>query len=177
VRVPAKSAPVRPRSRRTETIEPWPGGASATYSACWITFCNASIGSLITCRCASRHGMPSGNRSAQVAAGTDKAATRPASAPMTRKTVKSAPTVRGRCKTSQETDSGLKKEIQHEGEYDGKDDRACHVERRQSTQSEQTTEEERPRIARQRHFRLFGGLRHRRRWLWQTIIRQRRGAL
>ncbi|WP_245310812.1 hypothetical protein [Bradyrhizobium valentinum] len=28
----------------------------------------------------------------------------------------------------------MKKEIQHEGEYDGKDDRACHVERRQGTQ-------------------------------------------
>jgi hypothetical protein len=56
--------------------------------------------------------------------------------------------------TSQETDSGLKKEIQHEGEYDRKDDRACHVERRQGTQPEQTTEEERPRIGRQRHLCL-----------------------
>src|SRR6478672_7379280 len=45
--------------------------------------------------------------------------------------------------THQETDGGLKKKIQHECEHDGKDDRACHVKRRQDTQREQTTEKER----------------------------------
>jgi hypothetical protein len=47
--------------------------------------------------------------------------------------------------TSQETHSGLKEEIQDQGEHDGKDDRACNVERRQGTQREQATEKERPR--------------------------------
>ena len=72
--------------------------------------------------------------------------------------------------TPQETDGGLKKEIQHEGEHDGKDDRACHVERRQDTQREQTTEKERPRIGRQWHLRLVGGLRRRSMWLRQINI-------
>jgi hypothetical protein len=48
--------------------------------------------------------------------------------------------------TAQETDSGLKKEIQYEGEHDWEDDRACHVERRQDAQPKQATEKERPRI-------------------------------
>jgi hypothetical protein len=76
--------------------------------------------------------------------------------------------------TPQQTDSGLKKEIQHQGEHDGKDDRACDIECRQDTQREQTTEKERPRIGRQRHLRLLGGLRHRSMGLRQIIIRHRR---
>src|ERR1700694_5575915 len=81
--------------------------------------------------------------------------------------------------TPQETDNGLKKEIQHEGEHDGKDDRACHVERRQNAQREQTTEKECLRIGRQRHLRLVGGLRPRGPWLWQMIVGdgRQRGAL
>ena len=89
---------------------------------------------------------------------------------MTRTTAKSAPTARGKCKRPREADSGLKKKIQHEGEYDGKDDRACQVERRQHTQRKQTAEEERLRIGRQRHLRLVAGLRHRCMWPWQIVV-------
>jgi hypothetical protein len=64
----------------------------------------------------------------------------------------------------------LKKEIQHEGEYDGKDDRACHVEHRKDTQREQTAEEECPRIGRQRHLRLVGGFRRCGISLWQMVV-------
>jgi hypothetical protein len=73
-------------------------------------------------------------------------------------------------KTPQETDSGLKKEIQHEGEHDGKDDRACQVEHRKDTQREQAAEKERLRIGRQRHLRVVGGLRHHSMWFWQMVI-------
>jgi hypothetical protein len=73
--------------------------------------------------------------------------------------------------TSQKADGGLKKKIHHEGEHNGKDDRACDVERRQDTQREQATEKECPRIGRQRHLRLVDGLvRHRSMWLWQMIV-------
>src|ERR1700688_255590 len=76
--------------------------------------------------------------------------------------------------TPQETDSGLKKEVQHKGEHDGKDDRACYVERRQDTQREHTTEKERPWIGRQRHLGLVGGLGRRRMRLRQINIQHRR---
>jgi hypothetical protein len=64
----------------------------------------------------------------------------------------------------------LKKEVQYEGEYDGKDDRACQVEHRKDTQREQTAEKESLRIGRQRHLDLVGSIRHRSLWLWQMVV-------
>jgi hypothetical protein len=62
-------------------------------------------------------------------------------------------------RTLQETHRGLKKELQYEGQHDGKDDRACHVDRCQAGQYEQTSEKERLRIRRQGHLDLIGRLR------------------
>ena len=63
--------------------------------------------------------MPSGNRSAQVAAGTDRAATRPTRAPITSRMANRAPTARGNA-PAPEPHRGLEKELQHEGEYNGR---------------------------------------------------------
>src|ERR1700675_2327924 len=69
----------------------------------------------------------------------------------------------------QETHSRLQKELQHEGEYDGKDDRACQVERRKDAQRENAAKKECPRIGWQRHLRL--GIRHHSMWLRRVIVR------
>ncbi|HEY4899696.1 MAG TPA: hypothetical protein VIH91_02640 [Terriglobales bacterium] len=74
--------------------------------------------------------------------------------------------------TLQETHSRLQKELQHEGKHNGKDDRACQVERRKDAQREQTTEKECLWIGWQRHFRL--GIRHHGMWLRRAIVRDGR---
>jgi hypothetical protein len=60
--------------------------------------------------------------------------------------------------TLQEMHSRLQKEFQHEGEHNGKDDRACQLKRREDAQRENATEKECLRIGWQRHLRL--GIRH-----------------
>ena len=56
--------------------------------------------------------------------------------------------------TLQQTHSRLQKEFQNEGKHNGKDDRACQVERRKDAQCKNATEKECLRIRWQRHLRL-----------------------
>jgi hypothetical protein len=57
-------------------------------------------------------------------------------------------------RTLQETHNRLQEEFQREGKHNGKDDRACQVERRKDAQCKNATEKECLRIRWQRHLRL-----------------------
>ena len=100
--------------------------------------------------------MPSGSLRAQSEAGTDKTATRPISAPMTTIIANIDPIARGKRAALKKMHSGSQKEIQHEREHDGKDDRTGGVKRRKEPQRENAAEKNRLRIGRQRHLRVVG---------------------
>jgi hypothetical protein len=110
-------------------VEPFCAGLSATSSACWMTFCNARMGFFRTTRCASKRGMPSGSFVAH-----------------SRRALTSLPQYPRACQSPRVRSRALRqrgvygqhapgdaqrvaKGVQHEGEHDGKDDRACQVER------------------------------------------------